>query len=81
MCFPPEESNDPTTEGKLAVGCGEGTDEVSPERLKGLFCCVDPMVVGFDEEIVALFEGEIFHDNLTCLVIHHIQFNLVSFQF
>ncbi len=51
------------------------------EHLDGLFSCIDPMVVGFDKEIVALFEGEIFLENMTCLVIHHIQFNLVSFQF
>ncbi len=68
----------PQLKGKLALGCGKGTDEVCLECLDGLFCCIDPMIVGFNKEIVTLFEGEIFFDNSTCLVIHHVQFNLLS---
>jgi hypothetical protein len=40
-------------------GC-KGTYEVCLERLDGVLSCVHPVIVGFDEEIMALLCVEIF---------------------
>ncbi len=39
-----------------------------------------PVIVGFDEEIIALLCGEILFDDLACLIIHHIHFNFMSLE-
>jgi hypothetical protein len=42
--------------------------------LDGLFSCVDPMVVRFNQLQFALLFGEKLFGMFCCLVVHHIQF-------
>jgi hypothetical protein len=39
----------PQLQGKLAIGCGKGADEVSLKSLYGTLGGIDALVVGFDQ--------------------------------
>ena len=61
-------------EGEFTVRRGEGTDEMV---LEGLYCAfgrVDPVIVGFDEQEIALLCGEEAFNLSACLIVHHVQF-------
>ena len=66
-------------EGEFTVRRGEGTDEMV---LKGLYCafgCVDQVIVGFDEQEIALLCGEEAFNLPACLIVHHVQFYFETF--
>jgi hypothetical protein len=61
-------------EGEFTVRRGEGTDEMV---LEGLYCAfgrVDLVIVGLDEQEIALLCGDEAFDLMACLIVHHIQF-------
>ncbi len=68
----------PQLQWEVAVGGSKGTNEVCLEHLDGALSCVHPVIVGFNEKVIALLCGEILFDYFACLVIHHIHFNFVS---
>ncbi len=67
----------PQLQWAVAVGGCKGTNEVCLECLDGALSCVHPVIVGLDEEAIALLCSEILFDYLACLVIHHIHFFFV----
>jgi hypothetical protein len=59
-------------EGEFAIGRREGTDEMIFERLDGTFCCVNAVVVWFNEHELAIFVSEKFLDLLRALIVHNV---------
>jgi hypothetical protein len=68
----------PQLQWEVAVSGCKGTNEVCLECLDGALSCNHSVIVGFDEEIIALLCVELLCDYLPCLVIHHIHFQCMS---
>ena len=71
----------PQLEWELTVRRGERADEVRFKRLDGTFSCIDAMVVWLYEHGLAFFWGKITLDYRVCLIVHHVQFNLMTLRF
>jgi hypothetical protein len=71
----------PQLDGKIAVGHAKRADESIFECLNCPLSGVDAMIMGLDELEADLLWGEVGLDHFCSLIVHHVQFWLVTFIF
>ncbi len=65
-------------DGEVGIDCAQSPNEAIIECLDGSLCSVDAMVMWFSKLEADPLQSNVSFDDRCCLIVHHIQFRLVT---